>query len=214
MFKEEIVEMADIEVEDGVEQLGKQAAKSRRTQDAIINAVIELINQGGYAAASSTQIARKAGISWGAVQHHFGNKEEILKAVLERSHNIFVERLQSVSYKNCSLKTRVDRFVEAAWSHYQDKEYPAAMEILLASRANHNSQPEGIKFDQGSHLTLWRTVFHDVDIKDDQLQEVIYTLHLMLTGVLIESLLEFESSFDVARYLKRLKRIILEMLTE
>jgi AcrR family transcriptional regulator len=65
-------------------ELGKQAAKSRRTQDAILNAVIDLINEGGFAAASSTQIARKAGVSWGAVQHHFGNKEEILEAVLEQ----------------------------------------------------------------------------------------------------------------------------------
>lgn len=195
-----------------VEQLGKQAAKSRRTQDAIINAVIELINQGGYAAASSTQIARKAGVSWGAVQHHFGNKDEILRAVLERSHVGFVKRVERINLSNSTLKTRVDRFIEAAWSHYQEKEYPAAMEILLATRANQPGKAEGINFDHGSHLALWRSVFHDVSLKDEQMQEVIYTVHLMLTGILIESLLE--SDFDVSRYLKRLKRIVYDLLTE
>ena len=42
-------------------ELGRQAAKSKATQDKIINAVIALIREGGFAAASSTRIARKAG---------------------------------------------------------------------------------------------------------------------------------------------------------
>ena len=36
-------------------ELGRQAAKSKATQDKIINAVIALIREGGFAAASSTR---------------------------------------------------------------------------------------------------------------------------------------------------------------
>ncbi len=194
-------------------ELGKQAAKSRRTQESILNAVIELINQGGFAAASSTQIARKAGVSWGAVQHHFGNKEEILEAVLERSHKAFAERLGDERYTRGKLETRVDRFVDAAWGHYQGNEYPAAMEILLATRARRGNAEAGIQFDHEAHLQLWRSVFHEVKLNDARMQEAIYTLHLMLTGILIQSLLE-PADFEVPRYLKRLKRIVLAMLSE
>ena len=194
-------------------ELGKQAAKSRRTQDAILNAVIDLINEGGFAAASSTQIARKAGVSWGAVQHHFGNKEEILEAVLERSHAAFAQRLGDERYTRGKLETRVDRFVEAAWGHYQGNEYPAAMEILLATRARRGEGQGGIQFDHQAHLQLWRSVFHEVTLSDARMQEAIYTVHLMLTGVLIQSLLE-PAEFEVPRYLKRLKRVVLGMLTE
>jgi len=194
-------------------ELGKQAAKSRRTQESILTAVIELINEGGFAAASSTQIARKAGVSWGAVQHHFGSKEEILEAVLERSHAAFAERLGDERYTRGKLETRVDRFIDAAWGHYQGNEYPAAMEILLATRARRGNGTDGIQFDHEAHLRLWRSVFHEVTLSDARMQEAIYTVHLMLTGILIQSLLE-PVDFEVARYLKRLKRIVLGMLNE
>jgi AcrR family transcriptional regulator len=193
--------------------LGKQAAKSRRTQEAILNAVIELINEGGFAAASSTQIARRAGVSWGAVQHHFGSKEDILEAVLARSHTAFAERLGDERYTRGKLETRVDRFVDAAWGHYQGNEYPAAMEILLATRARRGEGQGGIQFDHRAHLQLWRSVFHELTLSDARMQEAIYTVHLMLTGILIQSLLE-PADFAVPRYLKRLKRIVLGMLRE
>ncbi|MBK6738875.1 MAG: helix-turn-helix transcriptional regulator [Haliea sp.] len=54
--------------------------------------MIALIRETGFASATSTEIAKRAGVTWGAVQHHFGGKEEILEAVLERSHRAFQRR--------------------------------------------------------------------------------------------------------------------------
>jgi AcrR family transcriptional regulator len=198
---------------DGEPTLGRQAAKSRRTQDAIINAVIELINEGGYTAASSTQIARHAGVSWGAVQHHFGGKQEILEAVLSRSHETFVERFTDARFARGTLEQRVARFVEGAWQHYQGSEYMATLEILLATRTRRGGQQPEIRLNHASHLELWRRIFHDVALSDARMQEAIYTVHCLMTGILVETVLEPES-FDEKRYLKRLQRIVVGMLGE
>ena len=45
---------------------------------------------------TAAEIARRAGVTWGAVPHHFGDKDGILKAVLEASFNRFAERLAGV----------------------------------------------------------------------------------------------------------------------
>jgi AcrR family transcriptional regulator len=195
----------------GEAALGRQAAKSRRTQQSIINAVIALINEGGYAAASSTQIAERAGVSWGAVQHHFGGKEEILEAVLARSHEAFVARLADPRHTRGTLAQRVARFVESAWRHYQGSEYMATLEILLATRAQRGAAARELRLDHGSHLVLWRSIFHDVALSDTRMQEAIYTVHCLLTGILVETVLE-PGSFDARRYLRRLQRILLDML--
>src|SRR5690625_7131979 len=76
-----------------VAEPGRQALKARQTRERIINAVIELITAGGYGAASSSRIARRAGVTWGAVQHHFGCKADLLAAVVERSHQPFTALL-------------------------------------------------------------------------------------------------------------------------
>jgi AcrR family transcriptional regulator len=203
----------DAAPQDGEPGLGRQAAKSRRTQASIINAVIELINEGGYLAASSTQIARRAGVSWGAVQHHFGGKEEILEAVLSRSHETFVERFADARYARGTLDQRVARFVEGAWQHYQGSEYMATLEILLATRSRRGAQQLEIRLNHASHLELWRRIFHDVALSDARMQEAIYTVHCLMTGILIETVLEPES-FDEKRYLRRLQRILVGMLGE
>lgn len=195
---------------EGVE-LGRQAAKSKATQDKIINAVIALIREGGFAAASSTRIARKAGVSWGAVQHHFGGKNEILEKVLERSHEKFNEALGGEEFTRGTLERRVERFVNAAWEHYRGDEYMATLEILLASRGEGSTG--GINLNHRSHLALWRRIFHDSTISDRAMQEAIYIVHCLLTGYVIELVLEPEF-FDIKRYLLRLRRILLAMLTE
>jgi len=194
------------------EELGRQAAKSRRTQEAIINAVIELITEGGYAAASSTRIARRAGVSWGAVQHHFGGKEQILEAVLERSHEAFYQKLSDERFTRGSLERRIDQFVETAWAHYQGAEYTAALEILLASRGHAGVSSREVHLNHESHLSLWRSIFHDVKISDLRMQEAIYMVHCTLTGILVETILE-PSTFDAQRYLRLLKRVVKGMLT-
>jgi AcrR family transcriptional regulator len=194
------------------EVLGHQAAKSRATQDKIINAVVGLIRERGYLAASSTEIAKRAGVTWGAVQHHFGGKDEILGEVLERSHQTFQQRLGDPAFTRGTPKARVGRYVDAAWAHYRGDEYMATMEILLASRG-HGSAVEALSISRSreEHLALGRRIFHDSTASKKQLQEAIYVVHCMLTGILIETVLE-PHDFNPGVYTAHLKRIVKTLL--
>jgi AcrR family transcriptional regulator len=194
------------------EVLGHQAAKSRATQDRIINAVIGLIREKGYLAASSTEIAKRAGVTWGAVQHHFGGKDEILGEVLERSHRTFQQRLDDPSFAKGTPAARVGRYVDAAWTHYRGDEYMATMEILLASRG-HGSAVEDLSISRSreEHLALGRRIFHDSTASKKQLQEAIYIVHCMLTGILIETVLEPAGS-DPRVYTGHLKVMVKSLL--
>jgi AcrR family transcriptional regulator len=194
------------------EGLGRQAAKSRATQDKIINAVIGLIREKGYLAASSTEIARRAGVTWGAVQHHFGSKNEILGEVLERSHRKFQQRLGDPLFATGTPAARVGRYVDAAWAHYRGDEYMATMEILLASRG-HGGAIEDLSIGRSreEHLALGRRIFHDSTASKQRLQEAIYIVHCMLTGILIETVLE-PAGFDAVVYTAHLKALVNDLL--
>ncbi len=195
-----------------IEAMGRQAAKSKATQDKIVNAVIGLINEKGFASASSTQIARRAGVTWGAVQHHFGNKEEILEEVLERSHLKFHETLSAKRFTTGEPARRVSKYVDAAWYHYQGQEYMATLEILLATRGHGKASHDlSISRSRGEHLELGRRIFHDSKASDKTLGEAIYLVHCMLTGVLVEMALE-PDSFSPKVYIKHLKTIIHDLL--
>lgn len=195
-----------------IDSMGLQAAKSKATQDKIINAVVGLIKEKGFSAASSAQIAKRAGITWGAVQHHFGSKEDILEEVLHRSHIKFQETLSAKRFTTGNSERRVAKYVDAAWYHYQGEEYMATMEILLATRGHGNASNDlSISRSRGAHMEMARTIFYDADVSDSIMQESIYMVHCLLTGILIEMALE-PQSFSPGPYVKRLKIIINQML--
>ena len=192
--------------------IGRQAAKSLATKEKIINAVIGIIKESGYSAASSTQIAKRAGVTWGAVQHHFGSKEAILAEVLEKSHLKFHEALSDDRFASGSADRRITKYIDAAWQHYQGEEYMAALEILLATRGHGKAEQDlSISGSRDAHIKLGRRIFHDSKATDKVLSEVIYVVHCMLTGILVESVLE-PDSFSVKMYIRHLKNIAKDML--
>jgi AcrR family transcriptional regulator len=195
---------------DGEPELGWQAQKARETRGKILNAVISIIQEGGFGSASSSKIAERAGITWGAVQHHFGAKEDILQAIMDLSHQKFIALTSDASIRQGSMADRVDRFVDAMWLHYQSDLYFAAMEILLASRGMAQVQ-ESIMGMRDSLLAMMRETFpHSTIANDDMIEALIFT-HCVLTGLTIEGALE-KTLQNLDRHKRRIKFILLSML--
>ena len=57
--------------------------RSRLTQDKLIAAARRLFDQQGYADTAIDDIADAAGVTRGAVYHHFGGKQQLFRAVIE-----------------------------------------------------------------------------------------------------------------------------------
>ncbi|MBW2289167.1 MAG: TetR/AcrR family transcriptional regulator [Deltaproteobacteria bacterium] len=107
------------------------AERTAETRGRIKDAVVEAISDLGFHRTTAAEISRRAGVSWGAAQHHFGDKDGILTAVLVDSFNQFAERLASISVEGRPLEARVASFVDAAWEHFGDPRYRCTLEILL-----------------------------------------------------------------------------------
>src|SRR5688500_11779761 len=59
--------------------------QSERSQDALIHAATSLFAERGYRGTSVQAIGERAGVSRGSIFWHFGSKEGLLWAVVERS---------------------------------------------------------------------------------------------------------------------------------
>jgi len=107
-----------------------QAERTARTRERILAAVVDSIAEVGFGRTTANEIARRAGVTWGAVQHHFGAKDGILEAVLADSFERFVRRLEDVPTEG-PLEQRVRGFVDRAWQHFSSPHYRSTLEILL-----------------------------------------------------------------------------------
>ncbi len=107
-----------------------QAARTAETRRRILDAVVESIAEIGFSRTTATEIARRAGVTWGAVQHHFGAKGGILLAVLEDTFERLEARLEDIP-ADAPLERRVALFVERAWQHFSSPHFHSTFEILL-----------------------------------------------------------------------------------
>lgn len=107
-----------------------QAERTAETRRRILDAVVESIAEVGFQRTTASEIVRRAGVTWGAVQHHFGAKGGILEAVLENTFERFEAKLGDIP-ADAPLAERVSRFVNRAWEHFSSPHYQSTFEILL-----------------------------------------------------------------------------------
>ncbi len=192
---------------------GEQTSESKQAHDKIINAAVELISESGPTAASAANIASRAAVSRGVVQRHCGGKQEIFAAIMLQSQQRFRDTLSAEQFYTGTLGQRVDRFIDAAWAHYQSAEYLAVLEILLATRVQPPSSTSENVNSAATSLDLWRSIFHEVNSSDEQMLADMQIVQSMLIGMNIPGALD-SAMTATAVYLRRVKQILLALLTE
>src|SRR5215207_6750983 len=75
----------------------RQHERAAATRGAIVGAARELFSEGGYEATTIEDIARRAGVSKGALYHHYADKVDLLVAVYEDLEAELVESLMAVA---------------------------------------------------------------------------------------------------------------------
>lgn len=71
----------------------RQAERSEATRGELIRVARELFAEPGYAATSIDDIADRAGVTKGALYHHFRNKRDLFQAVFEVLETELVEKV-------------------------------------------------------------------------------------------------------------------------
>jgi AcrR family transcriptional regulator len=105
-----------------------QRERSESTVALVLDAARELFAESGYAATSLEAIAAAAGVTKGAVYHHFANKREVFRAVYER------ERLRLAAIESrafASARDPWDGFVAAALRYLEECLDPGVQRITL-----------------------------------------------------------------------------------
>lgn len=137
-----------------------QEDRSQTTRTALLSAARDLFAAKGYSGTGTPEIVAAAGVTRGALYHHFSDKKELFTAVVEAEHQLVALAVNEAAYGPESEPGPIKaltRNAEAFLSAMQDKgrlrilalDAPAVMdrEALDAIEARHGLRPliEGIK---------------------------------------------------------------------
>lgn len=111
-----------------------QLARTLETREKVLRAAIEIIAEHGLDEATGPRIAERSGVSWGGIQHQFGDKAAILDAVLDRVLIDFQDRIARFAPRATSVEGRIRALVDATWDLMRDSTYQAFREVMRAAR--------------------------------------------------------------------------------
>jgi AcrR family transcriptional regulator len=132
-------------------QQQKSAEMRLRILDATVSCLVEL----GYAGLSTQEVTQRAGVSRGAMHHHYASRLELVAAVIEYTLYLRMERFLDDYFS--AIRGRENASVpEIAticyWKCVQTPEFAAYLELAVAARTddelNSHFAPAAARFDK------------------------------------------------------------------
>src|ERR1041384_6583517 len=118
------------------QQRRTQAERTARTRAAILEATVACLVERGYHGTTTTEVAHRAGVSLGALVHHFPAKADLLTAavayVMELRQGEFRKAMANVEPGADTLDAAIDQLWAAVWG----PAFEAWLELWVAARTD------------------------------------------------------------------------------
>lgn len=113
-----------------------QAERSATTREALLDAAVECLVDRGFSATTTTEVTRRAGVSPGALLHHFPTKPDLLTAAVGH----VVQRRQAEFRKAMANlepgADQLDAAIDLLWEAFNGPTFPAWVELWVGARTD------------------------------------------------------------------------------
>ncbi|MGW3994472.1 TetR/AcrR family transcriptional regulator [Amycolatopsis sp. NPDC004772] len=113
-----------------------QAQRREQTRTALLDATIDCLVEVGYARTSVPEICARAGVSKGAVQHHFTAKAELMAAAVEHLTTKLRRQLAASLDELPGGGNGVAAAIDLLWAGYSGTLSTAVTELWVAARTD------------------------------------------------------------------------------
>jgi AcrR family transcriptional regulator len=186
---------------------GKQV-RADRTRAMVIDETVRCVLEEGFGAASAKHITERAGVTWGVIQYHFGDRDGLLMAVVDQGFGQLMACLKDVQPQlgAKSGRQRTELVINAVADAFLSPTSIAALEILVATRIGRADVDERHLVELFSTLTdLGRYVADGVDpAHADAIGNLIWTT---LMGAMVANM-AVDWPVDVSRELRALTDVV------
>lgn len=114
-----------------------QQRKSVQTRITILDAAIDCLQQHGYGRTTTQLIAEMAGISRGAMLHHYATKQELIASVIDytvyKRMEVFLDGVRALKD---SARINEMAGIEISWRSMLTREFAAYLELAVAARTD------------------------------------------------------------------------------
>ncbi|BBY58903.1 TetR/AcrR family transcriptional regulator [Mycolicibacterium sarraceniae] len=172
------------------------------TRALIIDETVRCVVEEGFPSATAKHVAERAGVTWGVIQYHFGDRNGLLMAVVDEGVAALLKSLGEADVADLGLRERIEVVVDTAFRCYSSPTSLAAFEILRATRGTLGDSAK-------RHLLEMNTAINQLGrlVSDDPVvAEVIWSSlrGMVLVEMIVDSHLEWQ----------RERQLLVDMVTK
>jgi len=181
--------------------LSKKSAKVQQgeaTTQQLIEIAREMFTQRGYASVSTTEIVKAAGVTRGALYHHFNGKEALFRAVLEHVQaGIGEQIMQAVVAESDDWQ----RLVKGCEAFLRASIEPSVLQIVMVDAPSVLGREVWRQIDEEATTRLLVEQLDDLVSKGIMRATSTRTLAHLLAGAMNEAVLFISEAADTEKAL-------------
>lgn len=198
----------------GLKKRRTQEQRSEATRGQLIEAAIACLSELGYLEATVAVVASRAGVSRGAVQHHFGSRADLLTAVVD-DLGLALSRTKEIS-SDLPIRERVNESIDQAWQLLRSPHFRAVVQVWLAMQSD--KAIFGAVRAKVTHIEdeldkKWLRLFDDVRLPTKQISMVRHVVLATLRGLSLRNIYRQEQAANAAE-IEMLKSMVTAALTQ
>ncbi len=118
-----------------------QAERSAATRAKLLDATAASLAELGYSRTSTSDICRRAGVSRGAMLHHFPSKAVLVAAACEHVFQHRVDEFRAAMAKVPEGDNRLEAAIDVLWDLFRSDTFAAWYELIVAGRTDPDLHP-------------------------------------------------------------------------
>jgi AcrR family transcriptional regulator len=125
-----------------------QADRRAETQRRLLDATVACLTEDGYAGMSTNEVVRRAGVSRGALVHHFPTKAQLAVAALDRWLGDNLVEFEAAFAALAPEERRADVAIDILWAMFEGPTFAAWLELAVASRTDGDLRERMVDVEQ------------------------------------------------------------------
>ena len=172
----------------------RSAEMCRRLLDATLDVLMEV----GYHRASTPEIVRRAGVSRGALMHHYPSKADLVAAAAEHMLDNATADIRELAASVKSADMTLDDFVDHLWEKFSGRLFYITLEYVTTARTDAELQeklsPVVAKF-HGALDEIWSQFFQGTRLTSSQVDIILNLTLCLLRGMGAQTVLRDDPGY-------------------
>jgi AcrR family transcriptional regulator len=175
-----------------------QAMRRETTRRKLLEATLQSMLENGCARMTTAEVAERAGVSRGALTHHFSSKDDLVTTAVEYLLTSSTREIREQAARIERGELDLDGFVEYLWKLFSGPLFYLTLEHVTEARHNGSLRAKMIPVVRRFHAALdaiWREFFHQTSLTSVEVDTTLNMTLCLLRGMGVQTVLRDDPAY-------------------